>query len=88
MKYIIYEPASKAAVRRDMITNDAGDANFLTGDAAYNEVVYHPTEDKAALPVIIIDPIYYQGFPVQGLDFSIFFTAQEIARAIEKLPEV
>jgi hypothetical protein len=83
---IIYEPASKAVIRHDQITQDAIEANFIAAGENYNPVVYHPTEDKAALQVVITEAIYYQDLPIKALDFSIFFSAQELAKALPELP--
>jgi len=87
MPYVIYEPATKAAIRYVQITEDATDANFLNNGEQYVDVIYHPTENKAALPIIVIEPIYYNGMPTQKYDFGIFFTPQEVAKSIEELPE-
>jgi hypothetical protein len=83
---IIYEPASKAVLRHDQITQDAIDANFIAAGENYDPVIYHPTEDKAALYVRITEAIYYQEMPIKALDFSIFFSAQELAKALPELP--
>jgi len=86
MKYVIYEPASRGRVRQRQITNDAREANFLTNYETYEAAINHPIEDKSAVPVINIEAIYYQGIPTQNYNFEIFFTQQEIARAIDNLP--
>jgi len=87
MEYIIYEPATKAEIRHKQITDDAIEANFLLDGELYDAIIYHPSQDKSAIPIIKIEPIYYNGMPTQGLDFGIFFTSQERAKAVESLPE-
>jgi len=87
MQYVIYEPATKAEIRYNQITEDAIDANFLSVGEQYTEIIYHPTEDRAALFVQDIKAIYYQGLPTQGYNYEIFFTLQEMARAVDNLPD-
>ena len=86
MKYIIYEPAYNVDVRHWQITNDARNANFLSITEEYENIIIHPTEDKAALPVINLESVYYKSFPTQAFNFEIFFTAQELAKAVNELP--
>ena len=59
--YVIYEPASKAEIRLQQITEDAQAANFLPAGSQYSDIISHPIEDKAAIPVIITESVYYQG---------------------------
>lgn len=86
MSYVIYSPASKAEVRHEQITEDAIEANFLDENSVYESVIYHPTEDKAALLILITEGFYYNDMPVKSLDFGIFFTSQERAKAVDNLP--
>jgi hypothetical protein len=83
--YIVYEPADKAIVRQQQITEDAQAANLLHEELAYEYLTMHPTEDKAALQVIITEGIYYNHLPIPSINYSIFFTAQELARAVPEL---
>jgi len=85
MKYIIYDTAAKAEIRYTQINEDATDANFITDGDTYAEIIYHPTEDKAAIPIYIIEPVYYQGIPTKGYNYEIFFTQQELARCVTEL---
>lgn len=87
MSYIIYTPSSKALVRHEQITEDAIAAGFLNNGEKYDAVLQHPMEDRAAIEVVVMEPIYYQGLPTQRYDYSIFFTPQEIARSVDVLPE-
>ena len=86
MKYIIYTPASKAEIRHSQITEDAKEANFLPEDGLYSDIIYHPTDDKAAIEIIITEGIYYNDTPIKSLDFGIFFTDNERAKAVDELP--
>ena len=86
MKYIIYTPASKAEIRYSQITEDAKEANFLPEDGLYNDIIYHPTDDSAALEIVFNEGIYYNDMPVKSLDFGIFFTDNERAKALLELP--
>jgi len=85
MKYVIYEPAIKAEIRHQQITDDARYANFLPEGMIYDDIIYHPTDDKAAIIIVKLEPIYYQDMPTQGYNFEIFFTRQESARSITTL---
>lgn len=86
MQYVIYTSKKKAAARRDMITDDARVSGFLNPTEQYEAVINHPTEDKAALPILVLDPIYYNGLPTQRFDYSVFFTDMEKAGAVDELP--
>jgi hypothetical protein len=84
-QYVIYSTKSKARFRRWQLTDDARQANFLNPDEEYRQLFNHPIEDKAAIEVVIEEPVYINGLPTRKYDFSIFFTAQENARAIDEL---
>lgn len=85
--YIIYNSVEKAVSRLNDITDDARAANFIAPDDTYSFIDYHPTEDKAAIKIIVSEPVYVDDLPTIRLDFGIFFTAMEKARVIAELPE-
>lgn len=82
---VIYSPASRAEIRHTQVTHDAQEANFLPEGIPYNAVIFHPTEDKAALPIEVTPAIYYNDEPIRSYDFGIFFTEQEKAGAVAEL---
>ena len=84
---VIYTPASKAEIRRNIITDDARTANFLPESMEYDPVIFHPTEDKAALPIVNMEHVRIAlGVYTEAVNFSIFFTENERAGAVETLP--
>lgn len=85
MQYVIYKTKIAARFRRWSITTDARASNFIGATEEYHPVINHPTEDKAAIPVVIEESVYYQGIPTQRLDFGVFFTDMEKAGAVEEL---
>jgi vacuolar-type H+-ATPase subunit D/Vma8 len=85
-QFVIYQSRLKAEQRREQLTDDARQANFLMADEDYREIYYHPTKDLAAIEVVFEPSISMRGIPTQKYDFSIFFTAQELARAVTEFP--
>lgn len=85
MDYIIYNLPYDADIRHWQITRDAIMAGFLQPGMHYDPVIYHPQEDLAALPIIKTEGVYYQDAALPSVDFSIFFTAQELAGATNEL---
>lgn len=85
-QYVLYPSKSSARFRRWFLTGDARLANFIGPEEDYFEVINHPTEDKAAIEVVMLPSIYIDGLPTPKYDFSIFFTAQELARVVSDLP--
>lgn len=86
-QYVIFLTKAKAYQRHETLTDDARQANFLTPTEFYKAIIEHPTEDKAAIEVVLEPSVYIKGLPTQKYDYSIFFTAQELARAVVDLPE-
>lgn len=90
MTYLIYEPAYKAAIRSEQITEAAQEDGFLTKSQKYiGEIITHPTENKAALEVIVTTGgVYDNSLPIMPINFGVYFTAHELeAKAISSLPE-
>jgi hypothetical protein len=85
-QYVIYTSQNKAALRHWQLTDDARQANFLNHDEEYRPVINHPTEDKAAIEIVLENAVYIVGLPTRKYDFEIFFTAQEVARAVPEMP--
>lgn len=85
-RYVIYTSKRKAEQRHLMITDDARQANFLLAAEPYRSIIYHPTEDKAAIEVVLEDSTYVNNLPTPKYDYSIFFTDQEKARIVCELP--
>ena len=84
-QYVIYTSKNKAALRHWQLNDDARQANFLNPDEAYRPVINHPTEDIAAIEIVLEEAVYIVGLPTHKYDFEIFFTAQEVARAVPEL---
>lgn len=87
MQYVIYQTKSAARFRRWLLTGDSRKSGFIGQDEEYEQVINHPTLDKAAIPIVINEPVYYQDLPTQKQDFSVFFTDMEKATAVDSLPD-
>lgn len=74
-------------MRRELISEDARISGFLNAGENYEAVIEHPIQDVAALPILILEQIYYQGLPTERLDYSVFFTDMEKAGAVDQLPD-
>lgn len=85
MQYVIYTTKDAAQYRHRLLTSDARASGFIGATDEYVPVINHPTEEKAAIPILVEEPIYYQGIPTKRLDYAVFFTLMEIAGAVEEL---
>jgi len=87
INYVVYEPAYKAGLRHTQITDEAQAANMLKKPEAYRQVIYHPTQDKAAIEVVNIIPVQLSlGKYTEALNFEPFFSEMELNRKVAELP--
>jgi hypothetical protein len=90
-RFIIYTPASKAELRHQILTEDAIASNFLQVGQEYEPLIYHPTEDAAAISYVprseYVPGIQTNSGFIPNFPFFTLLSDMDRARSVEVLPE-